>query len=238
MNNRLKKYCKYILRIFRIFLFTLGGIALIMSVLAFTSVPFWTRYWLGTTQGQYTFKPDYIVMLGGSGMPSEDNLIRLYYTSELAHKDTMAQCVIVHPLDSMVYVKMRDELTAKQIDTSRIYFQHIGTNTRAQALGLAQSFPHILESNIVIVSSSEHILRSVLAFRKVGFKHVGACPAMESDMHINLAFDGDKLGGKKYIPDVGQDVGVRYNFWSYLKIEIICLREFSALAYYKLQGWI
>jgi uncharacterized SAM-binding protein YcdF (DUF218 family) len=238
MDKRVIKYWKYTIKVVRIFLISLGIITFVMCILSFTSLSFWTRYWLGTTEGRFTFKPDYIVMLGGSGMPSEDNLIRLYYTSELAQKDSTTKIIIVHPLDSMVYVKMKKELIDKKIDTSRIYFQHIGTNTRAQALGLAQTMTGILEANVVIVSSSEHILRAVQTFRKAGFQHVGAYPAMEMDMHVNLAFDVKKLGGKKYIPDIGNNVGARYNFWSYLKIEIICLREFTALFYYKLQGWI
>ncbi|OFY85059.1 MAG: hypothetical protein A3F72_04760 [Bacteroidetes bacterium RIFCSPLOWO2_12_FULL_35_15] len=229
---------KYILKISKIITITLGCIAFIMCALAFTSAPYWTRYWLGTTQGKYYFNPDYIVMLGGSGMPSEDNLMRLYHTASVSKKYPSAFVIILHPKDSTVYWKMKNELLAKNIDSTKISFDTIGTNTRSQALGLVETIPTIIDSKIVIVTSPEHVLRSVLVFRKAGFKNIGACPATDSDMNIDLSFDGKKLGGRKYIPDVGENINMRYNFWSYLKIEIICLREFTALGYYKLKGWI
>ena len=241
MNKKIEYFKiieKYILKTLKIITVTLGCIAFIMCILAFTSAPYWTRYWLGTTQGKYCFNPDYIVMLGGSGMPSEDNLMRLYHTAIVAKKYPKATVFILHPKDSTVYWKMKNELIDKQIDSSRISFDSIGTNTRAQALGLLKINPKIIDSKIVIVTSPEHVLRSILVFRKAGFKNVGACPAMDSDMNIDLSFDGKKLGGRRYIPDVGKNINMRYNFWSYLKIEIICLREFTALGYYKLKGWI
>ena len=229
---------KYFLKTFKIITIILGCTALAMCILAFTSAPYWTRYWLGTTQGKYYFKPDYIVMLGGSGMPSEDNLMRLYHTAAIAKKYPEAFVVILHPKDSTVSWKMKNELLIKMVDSTKISFDTIGTNTRAQALGLLEIIPSIVNSKTVIVTSPEHVLRSILVFRKAGFKNLGASPAMDSDMNTNLSFDGNKLGGRKYIPDVGENIDVRYNFWSYLKIEIICLREFTALGYYKLKGWI
>ena len=34
------------------------------------------------------------------------------------------------------------------------------------------------------------------------------------------------------------DINLRYRFWTHLKYEILIIREFSALTYYKLSGWI
>lgn len=177
-------------------------------------------------------------MLGGSGMPSEDNLIRLYYTAEMAKKYDNAEIILVHPMDSAVNFKMKRELTGKGINKNRIMFEFHGTNTRSQALSLALHYPKTLNSKIVIISSTEHILRAVMTFKKAGFKNVGACPALEYDMSTDFRFNSKKLGGKSYIPDMGNNIKLRYNFWSYLKLEIICLREFSALGYYSLNGWI
>ena len=39
------------------------------------------------------------------------------------------------------------------------------------------------------------------------------------------------------MPEVGNNLNIRYNFWNYLKLEITCLREFSAIAYYKIE-WL
>jgi hypothetical protein len=53
-----------------------------------------------------------------------------------------------------------------------------------------------------------------------------------------LKYSHKKLGGKKFTPDVSENMGLRYNYWNYLKLEITCLREFAALCYYKVNGWI
>lgn len=177
-------------------------------------------------------------MLGGGGMPSGDNLMRLNYTFDLARENKTSGIIIVHPLDSSVYAKMKNELIIRDIDSLRIFFESHGTNTRSQALGLAKMFPKTVNAKITIVTSPEYMLRSVLVFRKIGYKNIGTCPAFEENMATDLSFDGKNLGGRKYIPDIGKNVNIRYNFWSYLKIEIDCLREFTALTYYKLKGWI
>jgi len=170
-------------------------------------------------------------------MPSEENLIRLYYTAVVGNTGNFP-VIVAHPFDSTVYDKIKQELMIRGIDSSRIFFEKSGSNTRAQALNLVKYFPETVHSKIVLVTSPENVLRSVLVFRKLGFTNVGGCPAFGSDMNIDLSFDSNLLGGKKYIPDVGNNLKLRYNFWNYLKLEIICLREFTALGYYKLMGWI
>ena len=230
----LKKMVKF-LKIFFIFI---GIVGFIMCIIAFTSLPYYTREWLGVENSKYKFKPDYIIMLGGSGMPSEDNLIRLYYTAEIAKVENKAKIIITHPFDSCVYSKMRQELLLRELDSVRIDFDSIGTNTRSQALGYVKANAAMLNSNVVIVTSPEYMHRSILVFKKVGFKFVGGYPAFEHDMFVDLTFKGKKLGGRKYVPDVGDNLSLRYNFWNYLKLEIICIREFTAIGYYWIQGWI
>ena len=46
-----------------------------------------------------------------------------------------------------------------------------------------------------------------------------------------------KLGGNEAIPSI-ESVKMRYTFFNYLKLEITCAREYFALAYYKIKGWI
>jgi hypothetical protein len=64
-------------------------------------------------------------------------------------------------------------------------------------------------------------------------------PTFENAIEANLYFDDAKLGGNKtFVPEVGGNIEVRYQFWNHLKYEILITRELFALGYYKLRGWI
>jgi uncharacterized SAM-binding protein YcdF (DUF218 family) len=220
-----------------LFLF-LGVVGLLMLVLSFTRLPYDITAWLGTSGSAYKFEPDAIVFLGGSGMPSEANLIRLYYTSALAAKYPKSEIWIVHPIDTAVIGDMKEELLLHKVEAIRIRIEKKGTNTREQALCLAHDFPELRNKNLVIVTSAENMLRTTNVFRKAGFTHVGGEASFENAMFTDLSFDYNKVGGKKYLPDVSSNLALRYNFWNYLKLEINCLREFIAIVYYKLNGWM
>lgn len=225
-------------KVFQKIFLGLGVFSFILLVFSFTRVPFDIHWWLGTNSSKYYFKPDHIVFLGGSGMPSESNLIRIYYASALAERYPKAKVLIVHPIDDDVIDLMRDEMILRQIDSSRIQIEKKGANTREQALMIAKDFPEMLNQNIVLVTSPENMMRTMKVFWNAVFKHVGGEPAFENAMFVDLSYDHKKVGGKKYTPDVSSNLALRYNFWNYLKLEITCLREFTALAYYKLNGWI
>ena len=227
-----------LLKTIKLILITLGFFSLIMLVLAFTSLPYCANNWLGTYKSKCACVPEYVVMFGGSGMPSENNLIRLYYTAAIANNYPSCIIIMAHPIDSSVYAEMINELTKKGIDTSRIFFEKQGTNTRSQVLFLEKDFPQLKSSNVIIVTSPEHILRTVLTYKKLGFKKCCGYPAFGSDMNIDLSFNSKKIGGSKFIPDIGGNLSFRYNFWNYLKLEITCLREYTALFYYWLNNWI
>lgn len=225
-------------RIFKFLFLGLGAVSFVLLVFSFTRVPFDIHWWLGKSACEYYFKPDHIVFLGGSGMPSESNLIRIYYTSVLAKKHPKAKVLIAHPIDVEVITLIREEMVQKGIDSSRITIEKRGTNTREQAITIAEDFPEMLNQNIVLVTSPENMMRTMKVFWKAGFKHVGGEPAFENAMFVDLTYNHKKVGGKKYSPDVSSNLALRYNFWNYLKLEIICLREFVALGYYKFNGWI
>ena len=96
-----------------------------------------------------------------------------------------------------------------------------------------------MQSPILLVTSPEHMRRSVLCFHKVGFEKVGALPAFENAVEADLSFNDDELGGNKVLmPDVGQSINMRYQLWNHLKYEILIVRETVALIYYKMRGWI
>jgi uncharacterized SAM-binding protein YcdF (DUF218 family) len=225
-------------RIFKYFICSLGFIFFFLIILSFTRIPFDVHYWLGTGNSAFYFKPDYIVMLGGSGMPSESNLMRLYYTSGLSGEFPEAQVIVAHPLDTAVIQLMCNELTVHGVKSSRLIIEKYGTNTRQQALEISSLIKGIKNKNIVLVTSMENMYRSIKVFRKAGFINIGGQPAFENSMFVNLSYDHKGLGGKLYMPDISGSMSLRYNFWNYLKLEITCLREFTAIVYYKLNGWI
>jgi len=222
----------------------LGILFLFAVVLSFTSLPYWGYYWLGTSQSKITEKPDYIVLLGGGGMPSESNLMRAFFVFKAAQEFPESRIVIATPgdtADSKSTARLvAAELISKGINPQRILYEQIGTNTRMEALCL-QKFDNgqIMQKPILLVTSPEHMRRSVLVFRKVRFMRISALPAFENALEADLAFKDDELGGnKKFIPNIGGHTSVRYQFWNHLKYEILIAREMTALGYYWLRGWI
>jgi uncharacterized SAM-binding protein YcdF (DUF218 family) len=235
---------KRFLMILRACFWSLGGLLLILLLLSFTSLPFWGYYWLGTSQSKIIAKPDYIVLLGGGGMPSESNLMRAFFVFRAATASPDSRIVISipgNPTDSTSTARLvAAELIRKGIDRKRILYEQIGTNTRMEALCL-QKFndDNLTKKSILLVTSPEHMRRAVLVFKKAGFKKVSALPAFENASEANLIFKDDELGGNKtLIPNIGNNTEVRYQFWNHLKYEILIAREMAALTYYKLRGWI
>ena len=231
----------HFLRILRIIFVLSGVFFLICVLLALTTLPFWGYHWLGTSESELKQKPETIILLGGGGMPSESNLIRSWYTEQAAKTFNGAKVVIAMPgdvTDSLSTPRlMKKELILRGVDSSLILFEHLGTNTRSQALNCKELVNE--PEPILLVTSPEHMRRAVLCFRKTGFKNVNALPAFEDAVEADLSFKDDELGGnKKMVPDVGQSIQVRYQIWTHLKYEILIAREMMALAYYRLRGWI
>ncbi len=238
MNQRFRRLYKLTCTCVRMVFISLGVTALVMMVLAFTRVPFDVHRMLGTRASEFKFAPEAIIMMGGSGMPSESNLIRLYYVAELAARHNVAEVILLHPADTVVVNSMRSYLIQSGIDASRIGTMLKGTNTREQAMELQKQRPGLTSGKIVIVTSPEHMYRTLRVFRKLGFEKIGGVPAFENAMFVQLGYDHSKIGGKLMVPDISNQIGLRYNFWNYLKLEISCVREFLAIIYYRLNGWI
>ncbi len=236
------RFCKRFRKSIKILFLVYAFFTLFLFIFSFTSGPFWVYYWLGTSKAGITAKPDYIVLLGGGGMPSESGLIRCYHATEAAMSFPEAKVLIALPGDitdtASSLNRMRQELLIREVDTFRIISESLATNTRSQALNIIEYLPGITSSNILIVTSPEHLYRAVKTFEKAGFQHVDGFPAFEQAIEAELLFDGEKLGGRKYIPGVGGSIQLRYQFWTHMKYEILILREFTAIAYYKLKGWI
>ncbi|MDP4282696.1 MAG: hypothetical protein Q8867_11215, partial [Bacteroidota bacterium] len=84
----------------------------------------------------------------------------------------------------------------------------------------------------------EHMYRSCLAFRKAGFVRIDGLPAFDNELESDLFFKDKQLGGRKWMPGIGENLTVRYRFWTQMKYEVIICREYLAIGYYWLKGWI
>ena len=231
----------YFLRLLRNLFVLIGILFSICVLLALTTAPFWGYHWLGTSKSEINQEPQFIVLLGGGGMPSQSALMRSWYVEKAAISFPDATVIIAMPgtlEDSLSTPQlMKKELGIRGISSSKIRFENEGTNTRAQALNCQRLVK--MQTPILLVTSPEHMRRAVLCFRKAGFERVNALPAFENAVEADLSFDDDKLGGNKtFVPDVGESINMRYQLWNHLKYEILIAREMVALTYYKIRGWI
>jgi uncharacterized SAM-binding protein YcdF (DUF218 family) len=241
------------------FLIITGIVSSLMVVLAFTPLPFHVWYRLSMKKAGIHRPPEYIIVLGGGGMPSESGLIRCWYAATAAIHFNRAKIIVALPGDTASenssVTLMKKELIIRGVEPSRIFYESQGANTRAQAVNIAEkstnderrttkdlsaptSYFVLRTSYFLIVTSPEHLYRAVLTFKKAGFSKVDGLPSFERAIESDMLFDGGKLGGRKYIPDVGGSITLRYGFWTQINYEFLVLREWVALAYYKLKGWV
>jgi uncharacterized SAM-binding protein YcdF (DUF218 family) len=223
-----------VLKIVKGVLWFFGIASLVIFTLSFTDIPFNAYYKLGMVQTNITERPDIIVVLGGAGMPSQNGLIKTFYASAAAKKYKNSQIVIAMPYsgsDSLYPLQlMANELIIKGIDSLRIKFEPLGFNTRSQALNVASLLNNDKRLNLLIITTPEHMYRSIHAFKKVGFTKIAGLPAFEKPI------EEEKLIDSKGDEKIG--LSVRYNMWSYLNYELLVLREYCAITYYKINGWI
>ena len=226
-------------KIARWILIFMGIIFVTAIILSFTDQPYWAYYWLGTHNTGTKEDPNLIVLLGGGGMPSPDGLIRAYYTAEVACEFEYAKIIIALPPDTAKHEKSPELMLAKElmirgIDSNRIEFERNGYNTFSQAQYIADEFNNIDTVVIRLVTSPENMYRSVMTFRKAGFKKVGGNASFEKAIEEEMLLKRrNKATGLE-----AKQLNLRYNMWNYLKYEIIVAREYTAIAYYKLRGWI
>jgi uncharacterized SAM-binding protein YcdF (DUF218 family) len=250
-----------LIRILKYIFITFGSICLILLILCFTSAPFWTWYDLSTNKAGVHRPPEYIVILGGGGMPSGSALMRTWYAATVATRFNRAKIIIALPGDTAdkrsSVNRMKDELILRGVNRSRIMIEPFGTNTRSQAINIFkrisntdQRTPNVeiqkseivnqysIFNSMLIVSAPEHIYRSVLTFKKAGFIRVDALPAFENSIESDITYNDRLLGGRKWVPDLGGNITLRYRFWSQIMYEQLVMREYAALVYYWFKGWI
>lgn len=208
--------------------------------MSFTTLPFWMFYDLSLSETKLTSPPEYIVVMSGGGIPSESGLMRTYKTAEVANMYLDAKVIVTMPGDTADTNSscnlMKQEIVLRGVNPNRIIFENVGTNTRSQA----QEVQKIIKTNapVLLITSPEHIYRSIKCLNKVGLTNVSGEPSWAQEMEADFSFNDEKLGGNKAIPNIGNNIQLRYQFWNHLGYQIRVYREYLAIAFYKLKGWI
>jgi uncharacterized SAM-binding protein YcdF (DUF218 family) len=240
----MKKYISQFLIVSKKILIVLGGLFICILLFSFTTGPYWIYHWLGMSESEYHFKPKNIIIMGGAGMPSESALMRLYFASNLGNRFPESKIYITQPaargvplLKTDAY-KMKIEMVLHGIDSSRIFLEINGKNTREEALNVIKLNAQTINEPCVIVTAPEHMLRSILSFRKAGFKMIGGEATFNEAGPSDLLYHDGTLGGNKIpLPEVGESLQLRYQFWNHLRYQVICYRELFGLLWYKIRGW-
>jgi len=220
MNARLRTFARFCVR-------TAAAAFFLQILIAVVGPPRGSVRWLTGKAELMRAAPRYIVVLGGAGIPSEAGLIRVYYAAEYGRGLTNATFVVALPADgdpeTSSVGRMRDELVLRGIPRDRILMETRGLNTHQQAVNIAGMLgPGALGEPMLVVTSPSHVRRSLLCFRKTGFSWVRAAPAENVDNEA----------------DPGPHARERYGFWNTLQFEVQMARELTAMAVYKLLGWI
>ena len=112
-------------------------------------------------------------------------------------------------------------------------FLHIPETAPTAPFNCALIGKENLTAPVLLISSPEHMCRALKSFQKQGFVSIGTAPAFDSPLSETQIKNKSKAGKKQV-----KNSDLRYNLWSYLHYELLVLREYCALAYYKVQGWI
>lgn len=222
-------------RSFLYFLSILGVLTVLFIGLSFTHIPYKAYHHLSAPHFALNQPPSYILILGDAGMPSADGLQRTHFAAAIAKIYPEANIIIAHTenfqkKDSIKQLRlMAHELVIKEVDTTRIGFEFMGTNTYTQAKNV---FLKTKDAPLLVVTSPEHMLRAILTLRKAGFSNVGGVPTFETPINE------ESLRKRVLSDDISENVALRHNIWSYMIYEIKVLREYTAISYYWLMEWI
>lgn len=223
-----------------------GALLLALGAVCWTDWPARTYGWLSMTDVALDGDPQWIVVLGGRGIPSETGLIRTYYGAEAARRHPEARIIVALPGDASdpgdAPQLMRSELVLRGVAAERILVEPRGVNTRQQAVEILR-LPDGPDAAapILVVTSPDHVRRAVMVFSRLGFERVGGCSAIDANVRADLsmrATTADPTPVTDVIMMAAESPRVRYGFWNQSLYLVRSARELTALAYYKLRGWI
>ncbi len=221
-----------------------GWTTIFLLMAALLGLPWKVYGWLGRDIGGYEGAPDVIVMMGGGGIPSESGLMRTWQTAREATRFPRARVLVAHPIEEGESDKSPNpivkELVLRGVSESRIFREGKGRHTREQA-DRARELLDGMEDRVrlLIVTSPEHMRRSLLSFKKAGFTHVRGRAVMPQAIEADLSYGGEADATKPSAESlVGHSLMLRYRLWDNLGLTIRVSRELAALAYYRAKGWI
>lgn len=212
-------------KVLRAFFWGLGVMAVVACVEAV--LLFWAQprlaSWLAEPPGLEAGDPDWIVVLGGGGIPSESGLIRCWYGAERALEFPEAGCIVSLPADEdpeeASVGRMKQELMMRGVAEDRIRMESEAVNTRAQADAVMAMLGASAPTSLVcIVTSPYHLRRAVDCFRAAGFRRIQGAEA-------------ESVGAEA---DMGGWTFLRYGLWAAWSHRPVLIRECMALAAY---GW-
>jgi uncharacterized SAM-binding protein YcdF (DUF218 family) len=214
----------------------IGGVGILFVALSFTDLPYYAYEELSLKEKAPKSIVDYIVILGGDGMPSPSGLMRTYFGARAAIQYPSSTIIIALPYNEFDSLRqldlMRKELKKKGISPSRVVFEPHGFNTYSQAREINKLITGP-NAHLLIITSPEHMYRAYHTFEKQGFTKLSTLPTFEIPSDESGLKDKKKKEMKK-----DPNLDLRYNMWSYMQYEIRVIREYIAIAYYKLKGWL
>jgi uncharacterized SAM-binding protein YcdF (DUF218 family) len=217
----------------------LGALMLLVWALCFTTVPWRWYHWLSAREFALREEPDYIVVLGGGGIPSESGLIRSYVAATAARTYANAMVVVAMPDPRDPSTQgMLNELVLRGVKRERLLLEDQGRNTWEQARHLRRMLAGDgVEPALLLVSSPDHMRRAAGALRKAGFQQVGTRPADSVAIVADLSIEpAAEPAARTTVPVVGS-LALRYGVWNNFGLLNRCVRESVALLYYRAQGW-
>lgn len=200
------------------------GLILAMSIFG---IPASIHRWFATADIRLAAPARTIVVLGGGGIPSETGLMRTYTAAALRTEHPAARYICALPADADPETssvgRMRDELVLRGVPREAVTLEYRARNTREQAAAVRALLGETaLGDPLLLVTSPDHARRALLCFRRAGFAQVACAPAVATSAEA----------------DMGPHVFARYGFWNLLECQVHYARELTALAWYKLRGWI
>jgi uncharacterized SAM-binding protein YcdF (DUF218 family) len=247
---------RFLWRLARRAVWLAGGLALLAAAAQFTSLPWRAYRRLAECPNPSSRVPTHILVMGGSGIPGESGLMRTFYGAQAAGTHPDAEVWVAMPLEADASAASRaylDELRLRGVAPERLRILPQGRNTREQALRLAARLGSETNSAVVlIVSDPSHIRRTAASLRKAGVAHLAALPAHPLSIEDPLPWRAAELeihscsapaescppAARRLVPDIGASLRLRYNLWANLDYSSQSLREYTALLYYRLRGWI
>ncbi|MBL7115212.1 MAG: YdcF family protein [Kiritimatiellae bacterium] len=200
---------------------------ILQFVVGFLGLPRSLTDWLSCRDAEILELPRYMVVLGGSGIPSKTGLMRTYYAARFGREHTNMTCIVALPSngdsneDSAS--RMRDELVLRGIPEASVLMESEGLNTYEQAVNIARMLgEEAFGKPLVVVTSPWHTRRSLMCFQKQGFTQVSTIAAHNTGVEA----------------DMGKNLALRYAIWSNLSAQADVARELTALLVYRLRGWI